>query len=200
MKPPGDNNYSMIDLSNIKAFTTPGPQGWSLLGDAADFDQLPPLHKQQIHFLNPAASTYMYELLGASYLLTGGPWHPFAADNFKTVDRFDMPATPDSTQLLKKWLFNRGIAFQATVYMLPMFDDGPLVTNWKMLIKYSADFFSRDNVVVFDNSLNWCLYYHHDNYLLFGKGNMYDASKDLKMMEDAIEKKKKFPGYKPPYY
>ena len=147
------------------------------------------------------ATKFIYEFLGNAHILTGEPFDPFAKNNFKIIERFSyFTNTPEGTQDLKKWLYQRGIPFQASVYVLPMYDSCPIFTNWKMVIKYAADFFIHDDVTVFDNTLNWCLYYHHDNYLLFGKNNIYDSAEDEQMMKDALERRKKFPGYKPPYY
>ena len=61
----------MVDLSNIKEFTTDRPNGWSLLGNAEEFDSLPQIHKQQIHFLDKNASKYIYDFLNSAYILTG---------------------------------------------------------------------------------------------------------------------------------
>jgi hypothetical protein len=191
----------MIDLCNIKDYTTEKPNGWSLLGDENEFDKLPPLHKQQIYFLDNTASKFIYEFLGNAHILTGEPHDPFAKSNFKIVERFSYFMNNDEgIRDLKKWLYQRGIPFRASVYVLPIYDGCPILTNWKMVIKYAADFFIHDDVTVFDNTLNWCLYYHHDNYLLFGKNNIYDSTEDEKMMKDALERRKKFSEYKPPYY
>lgn len=191
----------MIDISNLKNHTTTRPAGWSLLGDAETFDRLPPLHRQQIQFLDEAATHYLYAYFNAAHLVTGEPWDPFAKGNFKTVERFaDYDLSPEGISVLKKWLFTRGIAFKTTVYVLPVYEACPLLTTWKMVIKYCGQLFASDDVVLFDNSLNWCLYFHHDNYFLFGKNNIYDAAADEKIMAAALERKKKFPGYKPPYY
>jgi len=54
----------LIDLSNIKNFTTPPPTDSSIFGSAADFDALPETHKEQILFLNKVAEKYLYEFVG----------------------------------------------------------------------------------------------------------------------------------------
>lgn len=167
----------MIDLSNIKDFTTNYPTSeWSLL-DAIDFEKLPDIHKKQFFFLDEKADKYIFEFLGNARILTGNKWEPFVKGNFKTVETFDdCRHVEGNLQELKKWLFNRGIPFKNEVYILPDGGWQPILTTWKMTIKYAADLFFSSDVVVFDNSLNWCLFYYSHNKFFFGKDNVYNPA------------------------
>ena len=78
----------MVDLTNIKHFTTDRPENWTLLGSPEDFDRLPEHHKAQILFLDKAADKFIYEFSSSAKLITGDLWEPFAKGNFKTVDKF----------------------------------------------------------------------------------------------------------------
>jgi len=190
----------MIDLNNIRNFTVNRPEGWTLFGSAEEFDNLPETHREQILFLDEGAGKYIFEFSSASHLTTGGMWDPFAKGNFKTVEKFtDFSRTPESDQKLKKWLYSRGISFPSWVYVLFNSNEGPILMTWKMLIKYSADIFRMDDVMVFDNTLNWCLFFFHEDQLFFGKDNIYDPAEDNKRMEELNERKKKFPPFKHPY-
>jgi len=71
--------------------------------------------------------------------------------------------------------------------------------TWKMLIKYSDCLFIMDDVMVFDNTLNWCLFFFHEDKMFFGKDNIYDPTEDLKRMEELNERKRKYPDFKHPY-
>src|SRR5690349_9602536 len=109
----------MVDLQNIKRFTVNRPDGWTILGNGETFDALPDSFKDQILYLDEAASKYIWEFSYAAHLLTGGGWDPFAKDNFKTVEMFtDFRRNTESSQLLTKWLYNRGLAFDNWVFIL----------------------------------------------------------------------------------
>jgi len=191
----------LIDLNNIKAFSTAQPKGWTVFGSAEEFDALPETYKDQIIFLNKDAEKYLYEFVEHAGLLTGGGWDPFAKGNFKTVEEFEHAVgNLDNNQLLKKWLFNRGIPFRTWVFVL--FDGGntqPLLITWKLFIKYANDIFGTGDVMVFDQTINWCLFNYHEGQLFFGKDNIYDAVADEQKMMELNERKKKFPQFRHPY-
>ena len=190
----------MIDLNNIKNFTVDRPEGWTLFGNAKEFDSLPGTHREQILFLDKTASKYIYDFSTDAHLTTGGLWDPFAKGNFKEVEEFsDFARTAESKQRLKKWLFNRGISFRTWVFVLLNGNEGPMLMTWKMLIKYSDSLFLIDDVMVFDSTLNWCLFFFHEDKIFFGKGNIYDPTEDFKRMEELNERKRKYPQFKHPY-
>lgn len=172
-----------------------------MFGSAEEFDALPETYKDQIIFLNKDAEKYLYEFVEHAGLLTGGGWDPFAKGNFKTVEEFEHAVgNLDNNQLLKKWLFNRGIPFRTWVFVL--FDGGntqPLLITWKLFIKYANDIFGTGDVMVFDQTINWCLFNYHEGQLFFGKDNIYDAVADEQKMMELNERKKKFPQFRHPY-
>lgn len=190
----------MVDLTNIKKFVVARPEGWTLFGNGAAFDQLPETHQAQILFLDNTASKYIWDFSSNAHLLTGGGWAPFEKGNFKTVEEFtDFRRTDESKRLLKKWLYNRGIAFDTWVFLLEDGNDQAILTTWKMVIKYSADLFIMSDMMIFDNTLNWCLYFFHEDKLFFGKDNVYDITEDHQRMEALNERKKNFPQFKHPF-
>lgn len=190
----------MIDLENIKDFVIPRPDGWTIFGNAAQFDALPEATKDQVFFLSPDATGYLFDYVHIVQLITGGGWDPFVKGNFKTVETFDAFYGDDkSRQLLKKWLYHRGLAFSTMVFLLQSSNEPAILTTWKMILRYAPLIFPGDDVLVFDKTLNWCLFYYHENKLFFGKDNVYDPSEDDKQMEALNERKKKFPQFRHPY-
>lgn len=190
----------MIDLNNIRNFTIDRPDLWNFIGSVKEFDNLPETHKEQILFLEKAAGKYIFEFASIANLTTGGFWDPFIKGNFKTVEEFDkLYENEEGKQALKKWLFNRGIPFQAWVFVLMEAYETPMLMTWKMLIKYSDYIFFGQDTMIFDNTLNWCLVYFHEHKMFFGKDNIYDPASDQQRLVELNERKKKYPGFKHPY-
>lgn len=189
----------MIDLENIKNFSVPRPEGWTVFGNAAQFDALPQATKDQVFFLSPEATDYLLDYVHTVQLITGGGWDPFAKGNFKTVEIFDaFYGDEESRQVLKKWLYHRGLPFGNMVFLLQA-NESAILTTWKMILRYSAFIFPGDDLLIFDKTLNWCLFYYHDDKLFFGRDNVYDPSEVDKKMEALNERKKKFPQFRHPY-
>ena len=78
-------------------------------------------------------------------------------------------------------------------------EDSFIYTTWKMVVKYSPDIFFGNDVIVFDKTLNWCLFYFHHDHLFFGRDNVYDSSEDDERMAGLNEMKKMYPHFKFPY-
>lgn len=189
----------MIDLDNIFSYTVPRPEGWSIFGKAGDFDALPQATRDQAFFLNKPATDGLIELAHAARLVTDGGWDPFSGSNFKTVETFnDFSSTDESRQHLKKWLYQRGIAFSNWVFLLQNTEPGIMIT-WKLVLRYSPFIFPGDDVMIFDRTLNWCLFYYHEDTMFFGRDISFDPSEDEKKMQELNERKKKFPSFRHPY-
>lgn len=189
----------MIDLYNIKQYSEPRPNGWTAFGNAEEFDALPAAKREQVFFLNKQATDYLFHYLEFGNLVTGGGWEPFARGNFKHVEEFhDFFHGDKSRQTLKKWLYRRGLPFATEVFLLQN-SEHAILTTWKMVVRYSPFIFYGDDVLVFDHTLNWCLFYYHENNMFFGRHNVYDPSEDEKKMREWNERKKKYPQFRHPY-
>jgi hypothetical protein len=189
----------MVELSNILQFTVPVPEDWTAFGNAAEFATLPDETKDQVYFLNSEATDYLFDLIHSAALVTGGGWDPFAKGNFKNVEQSNgFPTDDEGRQAMKKWLYHRGIPFSDQVFLLEQ-SRHAIATTWKMLIRYSPFIFPGGDVVVFDRTLNWCLFYYHENEFFFGRNRQYDSSADEIRMQELNERKKKFPGFRHPY-
>jgi hypothetical protein len=75
------------------------------------------------------------------------------------------------TKAIKKWLFERGISFDQTVFCLLENSYGFHLT-WKMIIKFSESLFGGSDVFVWDKTSNWCLIFDHEDVFCFGKNLM----------------------------
>lgn len=191
----------MIDLSNIRQYTIPPPEGWTAFGNKENFEALPPTHQAQIFFLDETARTYLFSFTGPSAnLITGGSWDPFARGNFRTVEECEaLAGTDESNAALKKWLHSRGLPFATWVFVLSEDYHEPLLTTWKMVVKYAPLLFFGGDVMVFDSTQNWCLFYFHENRLFFGRDSQYNPAQTDAEMEALNERKKKYPQFRHPY-
>ncbi|WP_028786931.1 hypothetical protein [Terrimonas ferruginea] len=189
----------MPGLDTILQYTLPATPQWSIFGSADEFNNLPDATKDQVSFLNKKATDYLSDLLHTARLITGGGWEPFQ-QNFKMVETFDQfYADDESRQLLKKWLYHRGIPFSNQVFLLQT-NENAVVTTWKMILRYSPFIFPGDDVAIFDQTLNWCLFFYHENKLFFVRDRLYDPAEDEQRMQELNERKKKYPQFRHPYF
>lgn len=61
-----------------------------------------------------------------------------------------------------------------------------------MLIKYWEGLFFADDLLIFDESLNWGLFYFHENKLYFGTDKIYDQEFEYEKTRELNELKLKF--------
>lgn len=190
----------MISLDNIESHTIPAMGHYNIFGSPAELEAMPTTHQQQLFLLDPAANTYIYEMLGVMRLLSGGFWDPFKEKNFKEVETYvHFPAAEADRQAIKKWLYKRGIPFSRKVFVLPDGEENAVYTSWKMLLHYSPALFIATDIVVFDAGFNWCLVYFHEGKMFFGKNIHHDLTNDRLLMEYLNERKRKYPQYRHPY-
>jgi hypothetical protein len=100
---------------------------------------------------------------------------------------------------MKKWLYNRGLAFQSEVFVLSNSKDQAMFTNWKMVLRYAQDIFGFDDTAVFDHTMEWCLFYYHEDQMFFGKGRFYDPAEEEEKMKALNERKARYPQFRHPY-
>lgn len=185
----------MIDFSNINENEIERPNIRTCLGSPEEFDSLSNEFKDQIKFLDKEASDFLYKYFESSKFHTGPRWEPFEKKNFKYVDKISLDY---DEQKIKKWLYNRGIEFAKWVYVLPNYGNAPLMMTWKMVIKNCESLFFGEDVVIFDESNQWCLSYWHEDEMFFGKINVITPEFGYKEVEVMNEIEKKYKGYKHP--
>lgn len=165
----------MISLDHIKTYATDFPATqYSFLGSPEEARNIPPEHKDQIYFLNDEATRFISDYLDSSRMLTGPLWKPFNERYFKTIDEFEL--TTGCEAALKKWLHHKPIPFDHFVFMLSNFSDQAVMLTWKMVIKYHEYLFYAHDLILFDQSLNWGLFYFHEDFLYFGNDKIYDKT------------------------
>lgn len=161
-----------IEIETLTGNPVPDPDRW-LFFAPPQFEELPPEHQDQLFFLDTVSSEMVFETINNLNILCGDDgWGntPFKGGCYESVEHFEMGPNEDK---LKKWLYQRGVAFKTKVFALKTFGpkDAPvLMTTWKMTVKYTGTFFSIENTLFFDEEISWCLQYHHDGKLSFGKG------------------------------
>lgn len=142
-------------------------------------DQLPPPeHLDQIRPLDRQAAKFLWDFEQQVRLTS---FEPDSGKYFRSAEKFSFGES--SEQRVKKWLYERSIPFSANCFL--SFDpDCAFWLTWKMVIHYSKDLFFAHDTVVWDRSLNWALYYHHDDVFHFVKDRIYDGeAEQLKTLE-----------------
>lgn len=161
----------MIDLGALTGSRCDRIDRWTALGVPDEFNSMLAHHREQVLFLDAASTRAAYELAAEHDLVSGDAWgnEPFGEGCYREVERYEIPDGAG----MKKWLYRRGVPFAADVLLLPVFgaaDEPAVLTTWKVVVKYAGSIFSHDDLVVFGASADWCLYYHHDDVLHFGRG------------------------------
>jgi len=191
----------MIDLEHLRDYTLPETPGFNPMGWAGDIRLYPETHRAQMAFVNQEGARFLHRLLVSAYIMTGDVWEPFAKGNFRDVETRKglFPLAGKELADLKKWLYRKGISFDTEVFVVPNYNDYPVITTWKMVIHYAGTIFNGDDIAVFDRSTNWCLFYFHEGELFFGKNKCYDPAADEAMMQELNDRKQKFPRFRHPY-
>jgi hypothetical protein len=181
----------MINFSNIKTYSTDFPKVWSFLWSPEEANKIPEEHKDQIFFLNNEASKFIKTYIESSKMVTGASlWKPFNEKYFKTVQEFEV--TENCEKEIKKWLFNKSIPFDNFVYIDSERSGQAVVLTWKMVIKYWEGLFFADDLIIFDETLNWGLFYFHEDRLYFGNDKIYNKDFEYEKTRELNELKQSF--------
>ena len=129
-----------------------------------EYDKLPGIHLNQLKPLDANASKFLWNYIVATNLHNDVP---FKRNFFKNIDKAKI--FEDNEKAIKKWLYQRGVAFDKEVY-LSWQPDSAMIVPWKLLIKYFYAFYygGSDDLTVIDQSLNWALLFYHEDELYFG--------------------------------
>ena len=109
---------------------------------------------------------------------------------FKTIKEFEI--TKNCEKEIKKWLYNLPIPFDKFVYIDSERSGEAVMLTWKMVIKYWEGIFFADDLIIFDKTLNWGLFYFHEDYLYYGTDKIYDKDFEYEKTKELIELKQKF--------
>lgn len=149
----------MINFENLKTFSTDFPKTWSFLWSPEEANSISQEHKDQIFFLNDEATKFINDYMESSTMLTGPLWKPFNERYFKTIETFELIIYNENE--FKKWLYSKPIAFDKFVFMAG--GSQSVMLTWKMVIKYWKGIFFSDDLILFDETLNWGLFYFHED-------------------------------------
>ena len=180
----------MISFSNIKSYSTDFPKTGSFLWSEEDAAQIPQTHKDQICFLNKEASLFVENYLNGSKMLTGPVWKPFNERYFKTVEAVEV--TEEFQEGIKKWLYKKPIPFDKWVYLHGDRSGQAVTLTWKMVIKYWDGLFWADDLILFDETLNWGLFYFHEDVLFYGYEKCFDKAYEYEKTLELNELKSRY--------
>jgi hypothetical protein len=136
---------------------------------ADEYLPLHPSHAAQIGLLSPADAARVTEWAFAA-VPPGWP--------DRTAARFEQEAErvvrdcwndPVRRAEVRRWLFERGIPFRRTVYLL--YDRERVVqTTWRMVVRYWDAFAWSVGyaMVSVDHTLGWVCCFHHEDVIVFG--------------------------------
>ena len=146
-----------------------------------DNDKLPrPEYLDQIFPLNASASSFLWKY---SDLIKLGRYAPDSGRYFRSHKRLVFGNGMERD--VKKWLFQCGVPFDTPVF-IPFQPDVAFAMTWKMLIRYSADLFFGHDLVVWDASTNWALYYDHNDVFYFAWDRIYDGEQEKLDLDELI--------------
>lgn len=171
----------MLHFDNITTHTSDFPPRRSFLGTAEEAAAIPATHQDQIFFLNEEASQFVRAYLDASHMVTWRAWEPFNPRYFSAVQSISLE---DEALDVKKWLYEKPIPFAKRVYLCGGSHDPAAALTWKMVIHYWTRIFRGSDLVIFDETLNWCLFYFHEDHLFFGAGKVYDPDYEAEKAKD----------------
>ncbi len=139
---------------------------------------LPPAeHLDQIFPLKIEAAIILSDLETA-FRLNSHFYNP--ETYFKHTEKFIIQSNNEKE--LKKWLFNRGIPFSNLVFLVYSRTEAVALT-WKMILKYWDGVFLHDTMI-WDRTVNWCLFYDHNDVITFGRDRIYNGEAEQMKIND----------------
>jgi hypothetical protein len=154
-----------VDFNNIDEHIIPMTDfrlNWRFTEEK--YDKLPEEHLMQLRPLDKEASTYLWDYISQTDLHKD---IPFKKDFFRTIDKARI--LEGNEREVKKWLYQRGLPFDKSVYLSWQPNDA-MIVPWTILIKYFDSFYykSSDDLTVIDQSLTWALLFYHIDEIYFG--------------------------------
>ena len=133
-----------------------------------DVASLPPNHAAQMALLAPGDNDRL-----ASWAFAALPpgW-PDGGDKFEWEDQLRIHECwndPVRVAQVRRWLFDRGIPFRRTVYLIYGYDR-VVQTTWRMVVRYWDAFAWSVGyaMVAVDHTLQWACCFHHEEVIVFG--------------------------------
>lgn len=141
------------------------------------YDLLPPDHLAQIHPLDDRSAGLVWNLFLDSDIHAVDPFKPGFFRHHETTRISESQDNPDEDARIRKWLYRCAIPFDQTVF-LSWEPTEAVKTTWKMLVKYWSSFYYpiSDDLSVIEESLDWCLLFHHEHEIHFGTNRPRSAT------------------------
>lgn len=133
------------------------------------FHVLPPIHLEQIHPLDAPSAGLIWQYILDSNVHAVDPFKPGFFRHHETTAIGHSHGNEDEDSRIRKWLYRCAIPFEHQVF-LSWQPTWSVRTTWKMLVKYWTSFYYpiSDDLTVIDESLEWCVLFHHEHELHFG--------------------------------
>ena len=133
------------------------------------YHQLSALHLSQISALSPAGAKRLWDIISRSRLHDAMPFVDGFFNRVESTTIGDSHGNADEDSRIRKWLYQRGVAFSTPVY-LSWQPEWAVKTTWKMLVKYWTDFYYpiSDDLTVIDGTFRWALLFFHEHEVFFG--------------------------------
>lgn len=137
-----------------------------------NYDILPDIHLEQLKPLDKDAAKFISDYIYNTNLHADVP---FKQNFFITIDKAQI--LPDNEKEIKKWLYQRGLPFEKTVYLF-WDQQNSMIVPWKIFIKYFDSFYypGSDDLTIFDESLQWALLFYHEDEIYFGTNKDFKPS------------------------
>ncbi len=136
------------------------------------YDILPDQHIDQLKPLDKEAAKFLLDYITINDLHKD---QPFKKDFFRTINYISI--LEGNEKEIKKWLYQRGLPFDKTVFLSWNQTDA-IIVPWKLLIKYFDSFFysGSDDLTIIDESLNWALLFSHWDVIFYGTNNEFKSN------------------------
>ena len=133
------------------------------------YDLLPPEHLAQVHPLDDQSAGLVWKLILDSDIHAVDPFKPGFFRHHESTEIGDSHGNAEEDARIRKWLYRCAMPFDHVVY-LSWQPTWAIQTTWKMLLKYWTAFYFpiSDDLSVIDESLDWCLLFHHEHEIHFG--------------------------------
>lgn len=127
---------------------------------------LPSAHSERIALLNgKLARDFIQRALSQIPEYKGAS--PLSSRIESMVELHDVWGTPERTQSVRQWLYDRGVPFRTTVYLL--YDYEVVRTDWRCLVRYwdALAWSVGMAMVATDLSGRWACEFHHEDVITF---------------------------------
>ncbi len=139
------------------------------------YDSFSEQHIAELKPLDKTGAEFLADYLNESRIHSN---EPFKSGFFRNLDEIEI--LENNEKKIKKWLYQRAIPFDKTVYLSWDGQNG-MITKWKFVVKYWDSIFYGGSVdlTVFDQNLKWALLFAHYDKIFFGTNKDYELKTEF---------------------